>query len=590
MSKVNSLFSNALLVSGTDGITPVYNPDGNYHVWNYNEVYFHGGVGKGKYVPKVGDKVDRYMEDTLIQYLVIAIDDITMHPTLRELGGVENNRLDKGHILTRTGLRCRDDTYRVYLDDSVVPHTLAVDTRFSVRGSHSSYVKIFMGHKELGKEPVCISAIYDHRNQLITENVPLEMATLDNHTNRAVYTVKPCHTRFQLPDGEFVLVCVYNDDAQMIAKREMVIENTSAIPQPDTKTKYIIDMELDTEFLSSNELNTLLYPINVQVSGLNLFGKIHYSDGTTMRLPVDGTKFTVLGLRDYIASVPGSEFNFTLRYILGPNENAYGGLHSNVFVNLSNKEEHFLTRNYKAKTGNRENHYSVKLFAYPDWINEDVGWMLRFFIYNMDRSEYKEVTNFIRYNQNLPTFNGKLYNENQRISVSLNLKNVGLSTKTYFHTQVLDVQLNAPATDNSEDSYWSIASDINVLKRVGERMRARLTATGSRRLINLNIENLTKEQWLKKVYFDSLPLIHPEVEVKPIEPTHFMVSYFDLENGLVKRKEKVFGIELFNTDLTLDVLSNNHVVENSLVMVHFLKGTSLGSLHLGCNGFILKRS
>lgn len=43
-------------VVGTDNVSPIYNPNGRWQVWNMEEIYL-GDIAANKYVPKVNDVI-----------------------------------------------------------------------------------------------------------------------------------------------------------------------------------------------------------------------------------------------------------------------------------------------------------------------------------------------------------------------------------------------------------------------------------------------------------------------------------------------------------------------------------------------------
>jgi hypothetical protein len=68
-------------IVGTDGLTPVYDPDARWCICELNEIW-QGASGK-KYVPKVGDYVIEKNE--YITYIVDSINPVTLIPVLREI-------------------------------------------------------------------------------------------------------------------------------------------------------------------------------------------------------------------------------------------------------------------------------------------------------------------------------------------------------------------------------------------------------------------------------------------------------------------------------------------------------------------------
>ena len=81
------LYNKGLIITGTDGIAPVYEPDSVWKIWNLDEI-FKGQEGKGKYVPKVNDYVCDI--ETNEYYIVVSIDTTTMIAELRKIVGLRD--------------------------------------------------------------------------------------------------------------------------------------------------------------------------------------------------------------------------------------------------------------------------------------------------------------------------------------------------------------------------------------------------------------------------------------------------------------------------------------------------------------------
>ena len=77
---------------------------------------------------------------------------------------------------------------------------------------------------------------------------------------------------------------------------------------------------LRTPFLSSSDPTLIQFPINVILSDLNLMGIVRYSDGTCAMLPVDNTKFQILGFNAFVSTIVGQSFDVVLKYNLSPDE------------------------------------------------------------------------------------------------------------------------------------------------------------------------------------------------------------------------------------------------------------------------------
>ena len=349
-------------VSGSlDGIVPIYDAEAKWTIWNRDEIYT-GERGERKFVPKVLDYVIE--PPTFTTWIVDSLDPITLIPTLREIRPANMSfSLSETDILFGVGPGTQSDTYRVYHDTSTMPHILAVDARLRIAGTMSSYVKLFKG-PDLGESGRVISKVYDSNGHFVSENIPLELAAIDSHTNYSIKVVAVCHTTEDLVDGEIVTAVVYNDQGHVVSKRQLLVENTSFIRSVNVSTKYVTSIALECPFMSQTEEYTINFPLNIPLNALNLVGVVNYSDGSSIKLPVNGDKFKIFGLEQYLSSIVGQKLDLVLSYALSPDEIAYAGIQT---------DQHYVTEAYTLQTINPNNSYTVKLFGYPKWIDDQLN-------------------------------------------------------------------------------------------------------------------------------------------------------------------------------------------------------------------------
>jgi hypothetical protein len=308
-------------VVGIDNIAPIYNPYDRWQTWNINEIYT-GTVGQGKFVPKIDDVVFEIAGSTIIRHIVRDINPTTMVATLQQEVLTNTDPLTPEDIIFGIGVSTPSETYRVYVDTSVIPYTLAIDARNKVYGSMTNYCKIFKG-VDTSNTGIVISRMYDTNNNFLGENIPLELVAYDNINNLSIKVVAPAYTNASLTDGEVVTAVVYNDQGGVVSRRQMLVVNTAFIRSPDASKKYVTGISLRSPFMSPVNDNLLEYPINVPLMGLNLIGRVTYSDGSHREYPVDNTRFSIYGFEGYLATIVGQRINLVLKYNLQPNEISY---------------------------------------------------------------------------------------------------------------------------------------------------------------------------------------------------------------------------------------------------------------------------
>ena len=84
-----------VLVRGTDGAIPKYDPEGLFKEWEWDEVYF-GQEAAGKHAVKVKDKVYRVSENKT--WIVTNLDLTTLIPTLAPLSEAEQTLTSQGYL------------------------------------------------------------------------------------------------------------------------------------------------------------------------------------------------------------------------------------------------------------------------------------------------------------------------------------------------------------------------------------------------------------------------------------------------------------------------------------------------------------
>lgn len=543
-------------ITGSDGQTPIYDPDGLWKTWSINEIYF-GLQGEKRYVPKADDHVIDPSTNVLRQ--VVSIDPTTLIPTLKPVTLGTEGEFGDTDVLLGVGPGTQSDTYRVYINQSVIPHQLAVDARLKVAGSMVASCKIFRGSLLTGTAEV-VSAFYDQSGNLLGQSIPLELVASTG--NVSIRTVPVCYTSFDLPDGEIVTAVFYSDTGHVVSKRQLLVENTGFIRSTDVGVKYITGISLESPFLSSSDPLLIQYPLNVPLNGLSLIGIVTYSDGTTLRMPVDGTKFEIFGFVNFVSTIIGQKFNLVLKYSLSSDELVYGATISN---------DKFITQTYKAVTTQAEGAFTVKIFGYPVWIDAVNGYRMQWYMYNLDRDVVYNITPYVQFNDATRIFDPTAYGIIQNLSVSVNLKDVNGAFTSYIHTQSISITLVAPGTTRTTN--WTIGFDPGQNPQYGVNNAAKTTFVNSNLMkVKVDCEASTLNDWLQRLYFRTKPLSDPAREIAPPTPDFFK---FVLGNTEVE-----FPVSQWNQEQIINTVLPN----SSTLFIKFFKRTADSDLELAVCG------
>lgn len=549
-------------VAGIDGVVPVYDPSERWRIWALFEIY-DGTVGRNRFVPKVNDYV--IDTDTFTTYVVKSIDAVTLISELVEKRPANMSySFSTTDVLFGTGPGTEADTFLAYLDTSVLPYVMNVDGRLKIGGSMSSYAKLFLGADTTPTGTV-VSRMYDASGNFISDRVPLELVRVDSHINYSEKKMVEFATNVNLVDGELVTAVFYTVGDHVVSKRQLKVVNTSfVVPISDTH-RFVKTIHLESGYLSETAEGILEFPLNTPVNALNLFGVVTYSDGSTLRLPVDGTKFKIFGLDQYVSTIVGQRIELVLSYALGENESTYNAVTS---------DNRYMTAAYSIVTMDPNNAYTVKVFGYPVWVSTAIGYVMHWYLLNLDRNVYFDVTSYVTFAPNTGAFNPKGYGYLQRKAIQLNLRSVSGAFKPYIHTQLVDIVLNGPPSGT--DTPWTVSNAASSANEMyGAGLYAKLNGTSTQGILKVDAGLATLDQWLDMLYYKSYPLVDLYKESVPPTPTHFEVIFAGTK--------KVYTIDKWNQLLTLDIA----VPAYSTVFIRFYKWTAAAEMSLSIVGLIV---
>lgn len=548
-------------IIGTDGKVPLYNPEGLFKMWASPEIFM-GAEAEGRYVPNVNDLV--FNPTTRALYLVTAVDQTTFIATLKRTSMDEvSGEFTDGDLLVGVGPGTRADTYRVMVDKSTIPYTCAVKATLYYPGDTVSYIKLFSGFVPDG-DSNCISLLYDASNNLLGNQIPV----VASNTDGKVRCIPPFATRENLVDNQYCVVVAYNDAGVVVSKDQVIVEETAFIHSYNRTVKYITGIRLEAPFISTVDNSLIKLPMNVPVGSLNLVGVVEYSDGDTARYPVDGTKFEIYGMDNFLSTVPSEELSLTLKYNLADTEVNYGS----TIVN----GERFRTRDYKAIVSEFDGSYTLRLYGYPMWIDAINGYRMEYFLYNLERNRHTRVTSLIRLADNAAGFSPLLYGTAQALNVAVNLREVDASYTSYRHAQTLTVTLSKPGTDPGVN--WSVMHSPNQSPQYGlsNELSYEFVNENFKRL-NLAMGKTTLDAWLDMLFTRARPLINQYAETSVPAPTHF--------NLVVGSTSTEYLIGQWNEV----VIAGSGLYNGATVYFEFFKRTASADLYLACGAAVAKQ-
>lgn len=498
--------TDAIGVVGIDGFTPTYNPNGRWNLWSIHEIY-RGTEGKGKFIPKIDDYVVE--PESGVIYKVTDLHNVTYIPELSPANIKQD--ISRDYLTSST-----NDNYRVYYDKSIDPYTLAVDGFMRIYDPTASFARIYRG--TVVDPTKIISRRYDNNGNFVSHDIPLVMVSYSTHDNYGVKSIPSCNCDVELLDGESCTIVVFSSNGKVITKTNCIVEETTYITQAYAEQKYITQIFLKSVFIDETQTGDIYYPVNLPVASFNPIGVVQYNDGSQVEFPVDGDKFRLYGLDQFVSTIIGHKVPLVLSYRLDSNEAALASTDSDGF---------FITRPYNLIVSNPNRSYNVKMFVYPVWVDALNGYKYKVFLMNLDRNMLYDITNIVSISNNSPSFNPLAYGIMQRITFMVDLARVAGNYSSFIHVQTVDIILRGQASDTSLTTAWEVGSQVpSTVPYYGNKLRAIRNNTVQQKVyIGNNIT--TTEEFINQLYKPTQPLYNPLTETEAPLPTHIEVCYLD---------------------------------------------------------------
>lgn len=509
-------------------VTPIVDRSRIFTVFNRTEIYT-GPGGTGRFVPNVDDMVVDWSSGI---YRVVSVDH--ERTNLSYLTKVNLNSMgggaDDSDYAVVTGVGANSNSFRVYVDTKTVPHTLAVDSRVLFYGDNA-FIKIFKGTDTSAATGKVISAIINSSGNVVSENIPLVLTIVPNGTNVNEKTPQTAWCSETVKDGDIVTIVTYTSAGQITSRDKFIISESNLIRSVDQAGIYVTNIELLSPFMSKTDARLIECPINLLASSLNFQAKVTYSNNTSRIELIDGLKWNLLGLDMFIGSQIGKLDRLILTYNLSPEELAL-----DATAALPDRK---IVKEYRIKTVDIDTYYAVKLFAVPVWDIGAAKYSLNWYLYNLERNDIIDVTNFVEYATTSPRFEGNKYNGSQKLLVSFNLQHLGNAYSYYVHTQVVNITLKTPGSTKAATTYYNLAYADDLSYGDGVRgLYAADDQNAGKFKLDISCGHTDSASWLTDVYRPLDPLHYSASEVKAPNPTHariiigrdLWVRVVDIEN------------------------------------------------------------
>jgi hypothetical protein len=235
-------------VFGTDLVQPVWNPKALWKTWDIQEIYT-GTVGENRYVPKVRDHIKDPMTNQT--WVVTAVDQITLIPTLQALGTSNSQVLSSQDLLFASGPGWPSQTYRIFIDDTTFPYRLDVDDSLHLRAVSAAYVKIVRG--SIYADYSVVAFQMDAAGNIETDNIALDLVAVEpGWVNYNIKTIRPSFTNTKFADGDVLTVLVFSREGHLLSHTPLVVVNSNFIRQSTAPIKHIKNISLKSPWHPSS--------------------------------------------------------------------------------------------------------------------------------------------------------------------------------------------------------------------------------------------------------------------------------------------------------------------------------------------------
>lgn len=528
-------------------------------LWMKAQIFKHST--EGQYVPNVGDFV---VDPDQGFFIVTAVDYTTGESTLTEWSIPTKTDTDKEEdVLVSVGISPVAESYRAFLDTSVTPHVIAPSGRLHVYGSDIEYYKLFKG-TDITSTGKVIGFVRDTNGNVLGENIPFEEVASAGTTTKAIKAPTPCYTTETMEDGERVTLAAYSKEGHLRSYTGLVVVNSGAARYLSAARRYVKSIAISSPWLSSSDPTVIEVPINAPFQTLPMTGVVSYSDGSTETMSLENSRMTLKGRESFVPSVTGMTYDLVLTYQLASDELSY---------EQSPTTDRILTQRYTAKTLAPDNAYSVKLFMYPVWSTSTGQYQLEYWLYNIDRQTFYNVTSHVELGTNSVGFDPSTYGTLQTVTVAVDLNKVDTKFKQFRHYQQFQVTLVAKGTENSTN--WMVKF-TSAQSGFGKDVTAKITQQNGVNAATLNIKQdaTSKELWLQKLFYAIEPLYNDVTgtETMAPAPTHFRV---------VTNHNK-YERTVDQWDQTFDIV--NDLDQGAVLYIEWIYRTDSTDLQLGITG------
>lgn len=455
------------------------------------------------------------------------------------------------------------------VDYSVRPNVARVDSTIMRPGA--AYAKVYLGN-DASDNGTVISAGYDKNLVLLTNKVPCKLAEIVDRTNESIMTTGPfsvTETAEGLPDGKRCTLVFYDVGGEFIPPvQPLMVQHSAYMRDHQIGMRYVTEVKLISPwFTDTINPERLLVPININLLAVELRCEVHWNDGKSEIFPVNGTKCSLKGLQQHRPTYPGQATDVVLTYRLDDDEQNE--------IAREGTPNHY-SRTYTIEAGNVKGAYSPRIFTYPQWDAQINGWILKHFLYDLDRKSRVDITDLVTLNSLSPPWRPSSYGTEQAMIFNINLRDVSPTYESVIFIQHTQITLLRDV--RTEGKRWQVNFSFDMPVYGGKTIIADNAMTTT--TFDVSQDQRDLPDWLDELYWAIKPAYDSRNEDKAPTPTHF-----DLMNDAGQRWR--FPIEAYKN------LKNPINVELVEGLTYYLgwvfKQDSGQELQLGISGFTAEK-
>lgn len=568
MTNENGIRYATELTDSTPKDVPVYNPNGVHRRWNWDDIYFGAefvGEGtKGRFVPRVGDEV---WSQTLGTFYVRSLSSLLIPEIVRwqepPIAGAE-----EVDYLLGIGPRHPQEGYFAYVDNTVEPPTLQLDSQLCFYRPGTRYVRIFAGEAPVPNAEV-ISAWYNQGMEYVNDKIPVYSVSSAKYDGEDITYWVPYvgWAKRKLIKGETICVASY-DDQGVNGYSAFIVQDGGYIRQSNAAAREIVSIELISNYMAEPKtLKKLIVPNGLNVDSILFQCRVTTTNGV-LDLPIDGQKIRLHGLEEYSPTQVGLEQDLLLYYYLSDEESYAGSL---------NVTGGSIRETYTIQAKEEANAYAFKLFAYPSWVSEAQGYELLFFLHDIDHETVYDVTKLVELSSNSAEWDPLRYGVKQYMRFALDIQKVDSRFSTWRHTQEMQFTLLRGGPDIT-GNLWTVYFQNGQSPAYGNGTEAKFKYISSQVwTVDVTCGMKTQDAWLDLLYYRTLPIYSPDLSDEPLKPTHFV---FVVAGQRYRR----------TIDQWQDTIQSvTGGTENATVAIHWIQEVNGTDLYLATSGLVNRR-